>query len=63
MAWSPAKAPCRNSVVMNDADVQPELGPQRLVVRLEHGPLDAVVDADPQHDRCPADGHVQPFGI
>src|SRR5229473_2491047 len=36
------------------SDVEPETGPQWLVVGFEHGPLDAVVDADPQEDGHPA---------
>ena len=39
---APWKAPRRNSVVMNDADCQPQLRPERLVVGFEHRELDAA---------------------
>src|SRR5215207_3906969 len=44
-------------------DVEPQRGPQRLVVRLEDGPLDAVVDALLQVDGGAADGDVTPLRV
>ena len=37
---------------------EPDLGPQRLVVRLEHRELQAAVEALLEEQREPADGHV-----
>ena len=45
------------------ADGQSQLRPKRFVVRFEHRPLDAVVDAGAQHDRGPAHRDVSPLGI
>src|SRR6202011_5962952 len=45
------------------ADVQPQARPERLVVRLEHRPLDPVVDARAQEDRHPAHRDVAPLRV
>src|SRR5215207_9576771 len=43
------------------ADVEPDLGPQRLVVALEHDPLRAAVEALFDEECEPPDGHVLPL--
>src|SRR5215212_1907391 len=43
------------------ADVEPDLGPQRLVVRLEHDPLRPAVQALLDVEREPPDRHVFPL--
>src|SRR5438105_2938583 len=40
------------------ANVQPQAGPERLVIGFEDGPLDAVVDADTQEDRHTPYGNI-----
>ena len=45
-------------VVHEGADVEPDLRPQRLVVRLEHHPLQAAIEALLDVEREPADRDV-----
>src|SRR6266481_501982 len=40
------------------ADVEPDLAPQRVVVRLEHDPLSALVDRFTQEEEEPSDADV-----
>src|SRR4051812_27666830 len=60
-----ARAPGERAVAELDAheaaDRGPQGRPQRLVVGLEDGPLNAVVDARAQEDRRAPDRHVAPF--
>ena len=49
-------------VVHEGADVQPDLRPQRLVVRLEHHPLRAAVEALLEEERQAPHRHVLPLG-
>ena len=58
---APWNAPCRNSVVHEGADVEPDLRPQRLVVRLEHHPLRAAEQALLDVQRQPAHRDVFPL--
>src|SRR5689334_4292769 len=61
IAGAPGERPVAELDLHEAADRRPQARPQRLVVGLEHRPLDPVVDAGPQEDRGPADGDVAPF--
>ena len=58
----PWNAPWRKRRVHERADVEPDLRPQRLVVRLEHDPLRAAVQALLEEEREPPDRDVLPLG-